>query len=270
MLLTWLYVPGDRPDRFEKAVGSGADAVILDLEDAVVPGHKEYARSAVAEFLAERHAVPVYVRVGPDLDADLAAVDGLAGLAGLRLPKVESAERVRAVAARTDAELHLIIESAAGVEFAYQIASAHPAVASVALGEADLRSDLGIDDDAALAWPRGRIVVAARAAGLPPPAMSVYANVSDVDGLAASCRAGRRMGFVGRAAIHPQQLPAIVAAFRPAPEEVARALALLSGVDAAAAVESGTVVLPDGRFADAAMIGAARRTLELAARLDTP
>ncbi|MCW6007625.1 CoA ester lyase [Micromonospora sp. CPCC 205371] len=269
MLLTWLYVPGDRPDRFEKAVSSGADAVILDLEDAVVAGHKQYARSAVAEFLGERHGVPVYVRVGPDLDADLAVVGGRVGLAGLRLPKVESAERVRAVAARTDAELHLIIESAAGVEFAYQIASAHPAVASVALGEADLRSDLGIDDDAALAWPRGRIVIAARAAGLPPPAMSVYTNVSDLDGLAASCRAGRRMGFVGRAAIHPRQLPAIVAAFQPAPEEVARALALLSGVDAAAALESGTVVLPDGRFADAAMIGAARRTLELAARYHT-
>lgn len=268
MQLTWLYVPGDRPDRFAKAVASGADAVILDLEDAVVVPRKAYARSAVVEFLAEQHDVPVFVRVGPDLDADLAAIGGSAWLAGLRLPKVETAADVVAVAERIDTELHPLIESAAGVEAAYSIATAHPAVAGIGLGEADLRSDLGIADEAALAWPRGRIVVAARAAGLPSPAMSVYADVSDLDGLAESCRAGRRQGFLGRAAIHPRQLPVIVAAFRPEPEEVARAMALLSGLDEAAANGEGTVVLPDGRFVDRAMIGTARRTVELAARYD--
>ncbi|GFJ89236.1 HpcH/HpaI aldolase/citrate lyase family protein [Phytohabitans rumicis] len=174
---------------------------------------------------------------------------------------MESAEAVRR-AARTAIPLHPLIESAAGVEAAYTIAMAHPAVASIGLGEADLRSDLGVTDEAALAWPRGRIVVAARAAGLPPPAMSVYADLSDMDGLAASCRLGRSQGFLGRAAIHPRQLPAIVAAFRPPPEEVARAMAVLSAL----ADGDATVVLPDGRFADRAMVGAARRTVELAAR----
>ncbi|PWR13204.1 CoA ester lyase [Micromonospora sicca] len=270
MLLTWLYVPGDRPDRFAKAVASGADAVILDLEDAVVAGRKAYAREAVAEFLSEPQAVPVQVRVnelaGPDVDGDLAAVAGAPGLAGLRLPKVESPATVAALAARVDTPLHPLIESAVGLEAAYDIAGAHPAVASLGLGEADLRSDLGVADDDGLLWARGRVVVAARAAGLPPPAMSVYANVADLDGLAASCAAGRRLGFLGRAAIHPRQLPVIAEAFRPAEREVARARELLAAVADAQARDSGTVVLPDGRFADRAMVAAARRVVDLAAR----
>ncbi|PWU43336.1 CoA ester lyase [Micromonospora globispora] len=273
MLLTWLYVPGDRPDRFAKAVASGADGVILDLEDAVVAGRKAYARQAVAQFLREPQPVPVQVRVneltGPDVDADLAAVAGAPGLAGLRLPKVESPATVAALAARVDTPLHPLIESAAGLESAYDIARAHPAVASLALGEADLRSDLGVTDDDGLLWARGRVVVAARAAGLPPPAMAVYANVTDLDGLAASCAVGRRLGFVGRTAIHPRQLPVITEAFRPGDREVARARELLAAVAEAQTRDSGTVVLPDGRFADRAMVAAARRVVDLAARYAT-
>jgi citrate lyase subunit beta/citryl-CoA lyase len=261
MLLTWLYVPGDRPDRFAKAVASGADAVILDLEDAVAANRKQYARAAVADFLADPHGVPVYVRIATAED-----LPATRGADGLRLPKVESPEQVRAVAALTEMELHPLVESAAGVEHAYAIATADPAVASIGLGEADLRSDLGVSDEAALAWPRGRVVVAARAAGLPPPAMSVYPDVSDVDGLDASCRLGRRQGFLGRAAIHPRQLPVIAAGFRPEPEEVAAAMALLAGL---AESGEGPVILPDGRFADRAMVGAARRVVELAARYPT-
>ncbi|MEW2382751.1 aldolase/citrate lyase family protein [Micromonospora sp. NPDC047707] len=270
MLLTWLYVPGDRPDRFAKAVAAGADAVILDLEDAVAAGRKSYARDAVAEFLAEPHPLPVQVRVneltGPELDADLAAVAGRPGLAGLRLPKVESPASVAALAARVNTPLHPLIESALGLEAAYAIATAHPAVASVGLGEADLRSDLRVDDEAGLAWARSRVVVAARAAALAPPAMSVYANVADTDGLAASCAVGRRLGLLGRAAIHPRQLPVIAEAFRPAERDVARAEELLAAVAEAQTRDSGTVVLPDGRFADRAMVAAARRTVDLAAR----
>lgn len=270
MLLTWLYVPGDRPDRFAKAVESGADAVILDLEDAVVATRKAYARAAVAEFVAAPHRVPVFVRVneltGPDVAADLDAVAGAAGLAGLRLPKVESPETVRELAARVSVPLHPLVESALGVERAYDIAAAHPSVASIGLGEADLRSDLGVTAEEGLAWVRGRIVVAARAANLPPPAMPVYPNVTDLAGLAESCAAGRRLGFVGRTAIHPRQLPVIVAAFRPSAEEVSRARELLAAVAEAETRQSGTVVLPDGRFADRAMVAAARRTVELAER----
>src|SRR5690606_31805273 len=102
-----------------------------------------------------------------------------------------------------------LLESAAGIEQAHQIATAHPAVRGIALGEADLSADLGITDETALNWPRSRAVVAARAAGLPPPAQSVYPDIRDIDGLARSCAAGRALGFLGRTAIHPRQLPVI-------------------------------------------------------------
>lgn len=268
-MLTWLYVPGDRPDRFGKAVAAGADAVILDLEDAVAAGRKAYARAAVAEYLTDPPAVPVQVRVNPpghpEHPADLAALAGAAGLAGLRLPKLTGAQQVRRVAAHAPGtRLHCAIESAAGVEAAYAIATAHPAVASIGLGEADLRSDLGGVAETGLAWPRSRVLVAARAAGLPPPAMSVYPDLSDLAGLAASCRAGRALGLRGRAAIHPRQLPVIVAAFRPTAEEVDRARELLAAVARAQAAGSGTAVLPDGRFADQAMVAAAAETVAYA------
>ncbi|GLZ80209.1 CoA ester lyase [Actinorhabdospora filicis] len=273
MILTWLYVPGHRPDRFVKAVTSGADAVILDLEDAVAASRKAYARAAVAEFLAAPSDVPVYVRVneltGPDVAADLAAVAGLPGLAGLRLPKVQSPEEVLRAAETGAPELHCLVESALGVESAFAIATAHPSVAGIGLGEADLSADLNVSEEAGLTYARSRIVVAARAAGLAPPAMSAYTNLSELDGLeglAASCRIGRALGFLGRAAIHPRQLPVIAEAFRPSESEVDKARALLEAMAGAEKRESGTVVLPDGRFADRAMIAAASRTVALAER----
>lgn len=268
-MLTWLYVPGDRPDRFAKAVDSGADVVILDLEDAVHADHKAYARAAVAEFCAVRHRIPVQVRINEygsaDAAADLVAVGGAAELSGLRLPKVTSPRQVARVAAnvRPEMALYPLLESALGVQRAYDIAGAHPSVAGIALGEADLRSDLGVADEAGLAYARGQVVLAARAAGLPAPAMSVYPDVRDLDGLAASCQVGRAVGFVGRAAIHPRQLQVIVDAFQPSAEEVRRAEELLAALAAADASGSGTVVLPDGRFADRAMVDQARRVVNL-------
>jgi citrate lyase subunit beta/citryl-CoA lyase len=258
MLLTWLYVPGDRPDRFEKAVTSGADAVIIDLEDAVPLARKEYARAAVAEFVSQSHQVPIHVRViGP---ADFPYLGP--GVAAVRLPKVESPLAVARIASIVAQPLYCLIESAAGLEAAYAIATAHRSVAGVGLGEEDLRSDLGVSGEEGLSWARSRIVVAARAAGLPPPAMSVYPDLSDVDGLIASCARGRRMGFVGRAALHPRQLPAIVHGFTPTEEEISRARMLLSNVKP----HDGALVLPDGRFADRAAIAAAERIIALAAR----
>jgi citrate lyase subunit beta/citryl-CoA lyase len=260
-VLTWLYVPGDRPDRFAKAVGSGADVVILDLEDAVAPARKAYARDAVAEFLGDVPPVPCEVRVnGP---SDLDAVVGRPGLSGLRVPKVEDPTRLAAYRSAA-LPVHVLIETALGVERAYEIALS--GVASVTLGEADLGSDLGITAEDGFGWARGRLVIAARAAGLPAPAMSVWTGLRDLDGLAASCRRGRDQGMVGRAAIHPAQIPVIVDAFRPTAADAGRARDLLAAFDAAASAGSGTAVLPDGRFADRAMVGAARRVADLADR----
>jgi citrate lyase subunit beta/citryl-CoA lyase len=266
-MLTWLYVPGDRPDMYSKAAGSGADIVIVDLEDAVVPAHKDAARRAVCEWLP--HAAPnsVEVRVNavgsPWVVHDLEALGRPPALAAVRLPKVESADDVRAAANLTDAALSCLIESALGVERAFEIATAHPRVVAVGLGEADLASDLGTSE---LSWPRSRIVVAARAAGLIPPAMSVYAHVDDLEGLAVSCRDGRASGFRGRAAIHPRQLPVIREAFRPSPDEVGDAQAVLAAFAQAADAGRGVTVLPGGRMVDAAMIGRAHRILDDAAR----
>jgi len=272
-MLTALFVPGDRPDRFDKAAASGADVVIIDLEDAVAPAHKDDARAAAVEFCGrpDRAPVPVHVRVNAlgtaYAAADLAALSGLPGVAAVRLPKVESPRDVAQLAARLpDLPVHCLIESALGVERAYDIATAGPTVASIGLGEADLRSDLGVNGEAGLGYARSRVVVAAGAAGLPPPAMSVYPDIADLDGLAESCRVGRTLGFVGRHAIHPRQLPVIVAVFRPTADEVSRARAVLAALAGAEAAASGTAVLADGRFVDRAMSVGAQRVLDLAAR----
>ena len=273
VILTALYVPADRPDRIAKALASGADLVIVDLEDAVAPTHKEAARNGLAEALARPARPAVQVRVNARSSAwhreDLAAVAALPGPISVRLPKVESADELRAVAdAVPGRAVHALIESGLGVERAFEIASA--GAATLALGEADLRSQLGLPAGLAgepgLLWIRSRIVVAAAAAGLPAPLMSVYADVADEAGLAASCAAGRTLGFLGRTAIHPRQLPVIKAAFAPTAEEIRRAEQIIARVGSAATEGVGTVVLEDGTFLDAAMLAGARRTLALAAR----
>jgi len=274
--LTLLYAPADRPDRVAKALASGADTVLVDLEDAVAPAAKDAARDHLAGLLDDVDAgtgPAVQVRVNhpstPWHAPDVAALAALPLAVGARVPKVETAAEVRDLAAALPGRaLHLLLESALGVERAFELATASPQVASVGLGEADLRSDLRVDDDAGLTWARARVVVAARAARLPAPAMSAYTHVRDLDGLAASCRAGRALGFCGRTAIHPAQLPTIREAFAPTAPEVARAQEVVRSVAGAADAGSGTVVLPDGTFLDVAMVERARWTLALAERAE--
>lgn len=264
--LTWLYVPGDRPERIEKALASGADVVILDLEDAVSPAVKDVARASVAEFAAATDRA-LQVRVNgfdtPWHAADLAMVAGLQPTVGLRLPKCEVAAAVAAIPVG-DRRLHLLVESAIGVERALELASCSGSVGSIALGEADLRADLAVTGDDGLAYARGRIVNAAAAAGLPSPAMSVYPNHRDLDGLAASCRRGRELGFLGRAAIHPGQLPVIREAFTPTADEVAAARQIVEAAGTAEVAGRGALALPDGRFVDAAVVRRARSVLAIA------
>ncbi|MFF6876490.1 HpcH/HpaI aldolase/citrate lyase family protein [Streptomyces sp. NPDC012474] len=265
--LTWLYAPGDRPHVVAKALTSGADVVVIDLEDAVAPDRKAYARAATADLLAGSPAVPVHVRVnaldGPWGGQDIAALAPAPGLGGLRVPKITSPSEVARVARRAaSTDLYVLLETALAVERAYAIASAHPNLRGIALGEADLRADLGVRDDTGLDWPRSRVVVAARAAGLPPPPQSVHPDTRDLDELAASCAHGRALGFLGRGAIHPRQLPVIERAYLPTEADIERAETVLK----AAAAEQGAQALPDGRFIDAAVVTAARRTLSLARR----
>lgn len=285
--LTALYVPGDRPDRFEKAVAAGPDIVIVDLEDAVAPARKDFARHAVTGWLGSGlPGVAVQVRVnGPGTrwrQADLEAVARLPPQVSLRLPKTENVQQVQEVRAVAGAHtLYLVVESARGV-LALEELAALEGIAGLSLGEADLAGELGTSGEAALGWVRSRLVVAAAAAGLAPPMMSVFTDLGDTAGLERSCRLGRDLGFLGRAAVHPSQLATIERAFAPTAQEVARAeevLLLLEGarrgdrgaVDAPAghsgeAIEVGVSVDRDGRMVDAAMLGRARRTLRLSQR----
>ncbi|GAB2471925.1 CoA ester lyase [Promicromonospora xylanilytica] len=272
--LTLLYVPADRPDRIAKALASAADVVLVDLEDAVAPSRKDEARGSASGLLAAASGRAVQVRINhpgtPWHADDVAMVAALPVDVGARVPKVESADEVRALAAALPGRaLHLLVESALGVERAFELATASPQVASIGLGEADLRSDLRVDGDEGLTWARSRVVVAARAARLPPPAMSAYTNVRDPDGLAASCRAGRALGFCGRTAIHPGQLETIRAAFLPSAAEVSAAREVLERVGSAAVGGVGVVALADGTFLDVAMVERARWVVELAGADDT-
>jgi len=266
--LTWLYVPGDRPLRMAKALTSEADVVILDLEDAVSPGAKQAARVTVAEVGAVTdRALQVRVNAAgsPWAADDLAMVRDLPSAVGVRLPKCADALLVAAIADRVGGRpVHLLIESALGVETAYDLARCHPRVASVGLGEADLRAELGATSDGGLLWARSRLINAAAAAGLAPPSMSVFPDIRDLDGLARSSAHGRSLGFVGRAAIHPAQLPVIRGAFLPTEEEVERARSVLAAAEEGEASGHGAVALADGRFVDEAVVRQARRVLGLA------
>ena len=163
--------------------------------------------------------------------------------------------------AGSEVEVTCLLESALGIEQAYAVAR-HGGVSAIALGEADLRAELGITAEEGLDWLRVRAVVAARAAGLEPPAMAVYPRLDDPDGLAASCRRGAALGLRGRTAIHPRQISVIREAFAPTEAEVADARLVLDALAGAA----GAVRLSDGRMVDEAMAAEARRVLARYAR----
>jgi citrate lyase subunit beta / citryl-CoA lyase len=255
-VITGLYVPGDRPDRFDKAVATGADLVILDLEDAVAADRKAYARESVVTWLTDAAVdCVVQVRVNGVLD-----VDALRPLAGfeIRLPKVRSAADVDRVSrSMPGVPITALVESALGVERAAEIA-AHPAVTGLALGESDLASELGTRSDAVLDHARVRLLYAALAAGLPPPMLSAYPNIRDLAGLRTDTERGRALGWVGRVAVHPTQLPVIAEVFRPSPEETRWAREVL------ATNTKGVTTLSNGEMVDPAMLGRARTILDRA------
>ena len=275
---SYLYVPGYDERKIEKALAGEADAVVLDLEDAVAPSRKDEARETVARVLKAGPEKPVFVRVnavGTELAAaDIDAVIGR-NLAGLRLPKIHSVESVMLVAEtldelRSEGVIQCLIESALGLERAFEIAISHERVTGISLGEADLAADLGASDEAGLLYARSRIVSAARAAGLDHPVQSVYTNVHDLEGLRRSTEEGKRLGFFGRSTIHPSQVPVVNEVFTPAEEEVTQAQALIDRLAGEAASDTGVFVLEDGRFVDRAAVESARLTLALARREGTP
>ena len=261
---SYLFAPGHNEKLLGRVFDAGADAVMLDLEDAVPPHAKHQARAMVAEVLADRSAWVRINAVGTELAAaDLEAVAGLA--AGIRIPKVESAEDVQWVRDRApDTPLICAIETARGLIAAHEIAQVD-GVRHLSLGGVDLRRDLGATDgNLQTLYARSHLVVVSRAAGLDPPIDSVYASLDDEAGLRAQTEFARSLGFSGKSAIHPRQLPILHDVFTPSIEELQWAQTVLDAFDAAG---GEAVKLADGEFVDLPVADRARRLLDLDGRL---
>lgn len=264
-----------------KALALECDSIVIDLEDAVAPAMKAQARSVLREALAAGRPAgkEICVRVN-GLDSpwcldDLLALEGLA-LDAIVVPKVHDAGDVIAFdrlmrqlelrGGRSGLGMIPLIESARGVVNAVPIAAASSRVCALVFGAGDFRADVGCAFTAgALHHARAQIVLAAAAAGV-QALDHVHPGVADLDGLAAASREGREMGFGGKWAIHPQQVPVIQRAFGPSPEEAAKARRLLAAYDAARARGEGAIVV-DGAMVDEASLKAARRRAALAERI---
>jgi citrate lyase subunit beta/citryl-CoA lyase len=266
---TWLFVPADRPERFARAAASGADRVILDLEDAVAPDAKDDARRLLARAPLPA-GVPLWVRVNgaatPWLDADLAAAAALP-VAGIVLPKAEGAADVARAAAALPNGFRVVplVETARGAWDVLDIARA-PRVERLAFGAVDFQLDTGLEDAAeggALDAVRTRLALASRVAGLAPPLDSVCLAIDDEDALAADAARGRRFGCGGKLCIHPRQVPVVHRAYRPGADEVAWARAVLAA--AAARPDGGRVPFAfRGALVDRPVLERARRVEALA------
>jgi citrate lyase subunit beta/citryl-CoA lyase len=269
---SWLYVPGDQPDRLAGAGGRGSDALIADLEDAVALNAKDAARQAVGRWLTDPPPqCQVWVRVNADrIDDDLAAVAGPA-LTGIVVPKAEPASLREADAVLTEHERRLgqapgtfavfaLIETARGLLDATAVA-ASPRVRHVGIGEADLAGELRLrpgPDRAEFLPLRLQVVVACAAAGLGAPTGPTSTDVRDMDGVRRSTEGLSRLGFRSRTAIHPDQVAVVNEVFTPTPDEVAEARALLEQFEAAG---GGAIADERGRMMDAAIVRTAREVL---------
>ena len=267
-----LYVPGDRRDLLDKARVSPADSLIIDFEDAVAPSRKDVALQTTLDWLDELQpfATPdIWVRTNPG-GRGRDEIDALAqapGIVGLCLAKANSRAEVEATANVLEAAdstivLAPILEDAVGVAGAADIAQASRVV-RLQMGEADLRAELGIEispGELEMLFLRSRLVLVSAAAGLTPPLGPVATNFRDQDALVTSTSLLRRLGYFGRACIHPAQVPIVNAVFTPSAVEVDRARELV------AAHTGGGSSLKD-QFVDEAVVRSARRTIALAERL---
>jgi citrate lyase subunit beta / citryl-CoA lyase len=280
-LRSLLFVPGDRPERFVKAAASGADAIILDLEDSVSPANKEAARAAIADYLAGTREVVTLVRVNP-LDGHMTAAD-VAAVIGARpdaimLPKAEGAPSIQQLdtilrsEAADDASLPAILPIATETPAAIFTLGSYREVKERLLGltwgAEDLPAAIGAttsrEEDGGYTEPyrvaRALTLFAAHAAGS-AAIDTVFPAIKDEAGLAAYAARARRDGFTGMMAIHPSQVEPINAAFTPSAEEAARAQAI---VDAFAANPGAGVLQVDGKMVDAPHLKQARHILSLA------
>ena len=279
-----LYAPGSEPRKMRKALDAGADAVIFDLEDAVAPDQKAHARGEIARLLDELAAEraphpPVFVRVNPSdggLQEDDLVAAVRAGLTGLKLPKTESAEELvrldevcRGLEAARELQQGSVvvipgIESVRGLQIADAIARG-PRVACLSFGAVDFARDIGTEpsaDGTESLVAMSLIAYSSAAAGIQRPFDSAWSDLGDEDGLRRTARLARKLGFQGKAVIHPRQVAAVNDIFGVTDAEVARARAVLA--EAAAAEQSGRgAVQVRGALVDAAHVRRARAIVDL-------
>lgn len=264
---SWLFVPGSRPERFARAAAAGAHEVIVDLEDAVAPAAKEAARAAAARWVTDDGG-RAWVRVNavdtPWHEEDLAALVGRPGLRGLVVPKAEDPDVLRRIAELLPdgCGVLALVESAAGIVRAPALAGC-PGVSGLAFGSIDFALDIdAAETDDTLRYARSALVVAARAAGLPPPVDGVSVDTQDTGAVRSAATRARELGFGGKLCIHPVQVPIVNTVFAPDPADVAwarRVLAAAADADADAGVLS-----VDGRMVDRPVVERARRLVDRA------
>jgi len=283
MMRSKLFVPGSRPELFEKAMSSAADALSFDLEDAVTQDKKAVARRNTGDFLTKLGRQSSKLRIvrvnplgTPQFAEDVDAVVTI-GTDVINLPKLESAEEVRRgieaiIAAETRKGLtHKVgvlinLESPKGLRHAHDIACAHERIVGVQFGVGDLFAPYRIErHDAALGPVRLIAKMAAADAGV-PAFDTVFVNVADTLGLERDTIAGKRMGFSGKTCIHPSQIAIVNAVYTPKESEIAWAQKVLSAAEDPANKGLGAFVL-DGKMVDEPFFREARATVELAARL---
>ncbi|MBA1277704.1 MULTISPECIES: HpcH/HpaI aldolase/citrate lyase family protein [Pseudomonadaceae] len=266
IIRTALFVPATRPERIPKALATGADAVIVDLEDAVAESQKSEARANLDEFLRTNPQARVLVRINApthaEQAADLALCARHVGVIGVLLPKVESAVQV-ALAVGCGKPVWPIIESARGLAHLADIAHAQ-GVERLSFGALDLGLDLGLASGSAAAerildQARYALLLQSRLAGLAPPLDSVFPDIKNVGGLARMTADARDMGFGGLLCIHPSQVAVVHETLMPSAEELDWAQRIL-----AAGASGDGVFVVDGQMVDAPVIGRARRLLQRA------
>lgn len=258
---TYLFVPANRPERFQKAVASGADVVIFDLEDAVAVEDKADARANLRQYFEQGGRGHVRINgVGtPEFEEDL-LLCRMAGVDGIVLPKAEDPDVFRYVskAVRIEKLLLPIVESARGMANVEAIAAA-PEVSRLVFGTVDFCLDLGIEEvDNELLHFRSRVALASRLANIRTPVDGVTISVNDPKLLHAETERGRRLGFGAKLCIHPAQVSHVAACFIPAPELAAWAERVIQCASAKGNVGAFSI---DGKMVDAPVIEQARRIL---------
>lgn len=255
---TFLFVPGDRPDRFEKAISSGADQVVIDLEDAVTEAEKDAARSEIVGWLSGggRAAVRINGVGTTHHHADIEAIRDLEGITAVVLAMAQDPAEVAEVVAQLGAvPLVALIETAVGVSRAAKIAKV-PGVARLAFGNLDYAADIAADPESSVMLPaRSALVIASRVGSLTGPIDGVTTTLGDAETAAQDARLSRDMGFTGKFCIHPSQVDVVRSAFAPTENQVRWANSVVR------AAADGGLTQVEGQFVDRPVIARAEAIL---------